>query len=115
MRMAMMVAAGLVFSAPGWAQQMPGMPMGAPGPGNPMMQSMDRMNQAMAHAPMTGDTDRDFVAMMIPHHEGAIDMARLELKSGHDPALRRLARAIVAAQAHEITTMKRWQADHPTP
>jgi uncharacterized protein (DUF305 family) len=77
-----------------------------------MMTGMDAMNHAMASAPMTGDADQDFVAMMMPHHQGAIDMARVELRYGHDPALRRLATEIVTAQEHELATMRRWQAAH---
>ncbi len=60
----------------------------------------------------TGDADRDFVAGMIPHHQGAIDMARVELKFGNDPELRSLARRIIADQSREITLMRRWQAKH---
>ena len=75
-----------------------------------MMASMRTMSETMAAVPMTGDADRDFVAMMIPHHQGAIDMARFELAHGKDPAMRRLARAIIAAQTTEIATMTGWQA-----
>ena len=71
----------------------------------------DKMMQDMA-MPMTGDTDRDFVAGMIPHHAGAIDMAEIELKYGKDPKLRTLARNIIAAQKKEIAEMKAWQAAH---
>jgi uncharacterized protein (DUF305 family) len=77
-----------------------------------MRAAMERMNRDMGSVPMTGDTDRDFVAMMIPHHQGAIDMAETELRFGKDPALRRLATDIVAAQQHEIAMMQRWQAKH---
>ena len=96
---------------------MPGMampPVGGAAPGS-MMTAMDKMSRDMAAAPMTGDADRDFTAMMIPHHQGAIDMARYELANGKDPALRRLARDIVAAQEKEIAAMKGWQAKHPGP
>jgi uncharacterized protein (DUF305 family) len=78
-----------------------------------MMTSMAKMNHDMSTAPMTGDADRDFVAMMIPHHQGAIDMAEFELRHGKDPAIRRLATDIVAAQKQEIAVMRRWQAAHP--
>jgi uncharacterized protein (DUF305 family) len=59
----------------------------------------------------TGDVDRDFVAMMVPHHQGAVDMARAELKYGHNEQLRRLAREIVAKQQQEITVMRDVVAD----
>ncbi len=81
-------------------------------PDQAMMQGMETMNHDMAAAPMTGDADRDFVAMMIPHHQGAIDMAQVELHQGKDPALRRLANQIVAAQKKEIAMMRQWQAAH---
>lgn len=78
-----------------------------------MMESMDKMNKAMSSAPMTGDADHDFVVMMLPHHQGAVDMARFELAHGKDPALLKLAREIVAAQDKEIAFMKSWLAKHP--
>jgi uncharacterized protein (DUF305 family) len=67
--------------------------------------SMNRMMASMAVKP-TGDIDRDFVAMMVPHHQGAIDMARAELRYGHNELLRRLAREMVANQQQEITVMR---------
>src|SRR5579862_991380 len=54
----------------------------------------------------TGDVDRDFVAMMIPHHQGAIDMARSLLRYGHNEQLRRLAQEIIVTQQQEIATMR---------
>jgi hypothetical protein len=54
----------------------------------------------------TGDIDRDFVAMMVPHHQGAVDMAQAELKYGHNELLRRLARQIIANRQSEITVMR---------
>lgn len=68
---------------------------------------MDRMMADM-HAPgYAGDADIDFLAMMIPHHEGAVEMARLVLVHGRDPATRRLAEDIIAGQQVEIEGMKR--------
>jgi uncharacterized protein (DUF305 family) len=78
-----------------------------------MMDAMQKMQKDMAAAPMTGDADHDFVNMMIPHHQGAIDMARAELQHGKDPMLRRLAQSIIAAQEKEIMEMSQWQTKHP--
>ena len=54
----------------------------------------------------TGNVDRDFVAMMIPHHQGAIDVARAELKYGRNEELRQLALSIVAEREHEMSVMR---------
>ena len=68
---------------------------------------MERMMRDM-HAPgYTGNPDIDFLAMMIPHHEGAVEMARLALIHGRDPATRRLAEDIIASQTVEIEAMRR--------
>jgi uncharacterized protein (DUF305 family) len=72
-----------------------------------MMQAMDRMDSGMMAAKPTGDPDRDFAAMMIPHHQGAIDMAKVELIYGRDPVLRRLAQGIIVEQQQEIELMQR--------
>ncbi len=69
---------------------------------------MDKMHAAMAAAPVTGDVDVDFAAGMIPHHQGAIDMAEVVLEQGTDPKLRRLAREIIVAQKREIAFMEYW-------
>lgn len=71
--------------------------------------SMDAVMARMHHdmmVPSTGNPDRDFATMMIPHHQGAIDMAKIELQFGHDPVLLRLAQGIVAEQQQEITVMQ---------
>ena len=70
-----------------------------------LMAPMDAMMSAM---PMhsTGSPDADFLLMMIPHHQAAIDMARVVLATGTDPATRALAQAIIAAQEGEITAMQ---------
>ena len=74
--------------------------------------SMKKMDHDMAAGPMTGDVDHDFVVMMIPHHQGAIDMAKGELSYGKDPAMRRLAQEIIVAQQSEIDLMNRWLKKH---
>jgi len=58
----------------------------------------------------SGDADVDFVRMMIPHHQAAIDMAKAELKHGKDAPTRKLAKAIIAAQEKEIAEMNAWLA-----
>ena len=78
-----------------------------------MMQSMEKMNRDMTGATMTGDPDRDLVTMMMPHHQSAIDMARIYLRDGRDPEIRRIAQKIITDQEKEIAEFKAWQAKHP--
>ena len=78
------------------------------GPEKPFLaendQAMTRMMDGMSIKP-SGDVDRDFTAMMIPHHQGAIDMAQAELRYGHNEQLRRIAQEIIVEQQQEIATM----------
>jgi uncharacterized protein (DUF305 family) len=67
--------------------------------------AMSKMTADMMIKP-SGDVDRDFVEMMVPHHQGAVDMAQAELRYGHNEQLRRLAREIVANQQQEIMVMR---------
>jgi uncharacterized protein (DUF305 family) len=71
------------------------------------------MMTSMHSMPPTGDADKDFVMMMMPHHQGAIDMAKIELQYGKDKELRAMADKIIKAQEKEISEMKNWQAAHP--
>ncbi|MFL9981950.1 CopM family metallochaperone [Paraburkholderia sediminicola] len=73
-----------------------------------------KMMKNMSTPGYTGDTDADFVAHVIPHHQGAVDQAEVELKYGDDPQMRALAKNIIEAQKEEIAFMKRWQARHDT-
>src|SRR5216683_7902076 len=72
--------------------------------------AMNKMMADMTVKP-TGDVDRDFVAMMVPHHQGAIDMAKAELQYGHNEQLRRMAQEIVVNQQQEIAVMRRALGD----
>jgi len=67
--------------------------------------AMDKMMTDMDVKP-TGDVDADFTAMMIPHHQGAMDMAQAELRYGHNEQLRRIAQEIIVEQQQEITAMR---------
>ncbi|NKE47370.1 DUF305 domain-containing protein [Roseomonas frigidaquae] len=71
-----------------------------------MSAAMERMMVDMHAAPPTGDPDQDFLAMMAPHHEGAIEMARLLLLHGRDPLTRQLAEEILAGQTVEVAAMQ---------
>lgn len=70
--------------------------------------SMERMDREMAAAPMNGNVDHDFATMMMPHHQGAINMAKAELTYGKDPVMRRLAQEIIVDQESEIDAMQLW-------
>ena len=72
---------------------------------------MEKMMSDMHTPGYTGDPDIDFLAMMIPHHEGAVDMARLVLQHGNDPVTRKLAEDIIASQRVEIEGMQRRLSD----
>ncbi len=85
-------------------------PAQRPDPASTFMQAMHdgmaKMTREMETVAMTGDPDHDFLAMMIPHHAGAVEMARLELIYGRDPLSRRLAEEIIASQQGEIAAMR---------
>jgi uncharacterized protein (DUF305 family) len=77
-----------------------------------MGRAMARMDHDMMVQP-SGNYDRDFAALMVPHHQGAVDMARIELQYGKDPVLRRLAQAIIVEQLQEIQVMNLQLAQLP--
>lgn len=68
-----------------------------------------QMHEEMAIA-FSGDADVDFIKSMIPHHQGAVDMARIVLEHGSDPEVKALAEAVIAAQEQEIAWMRDWLA-----
>lgn len=82
-------------------------PEGSAGPTfySELSQVNARMHEGMDVAP-SGDVDRDFMRMMIPHHQGAVDMARVLLKYGHDERLKRLAQSIIVEQGQEVAYMR---------
>jgi hypothetical protein len=71
-------------------------------------ENIDAMRKMMVDMGIkpSGDIDSDFVAMMAPHHQGAIDMARAELRYGHNVPLRRMAQEIIVTQLQEIAAMR---------
>jgi uncharacterized protein (DUF305 family) len=87
---------------------------GASAAGDPayaaQMQAHEQMGAGMGAVKPSGDPDVDFVRMMIPHHQGAIAMAEVELKYGKDESRKALARQIIDAQTKEIAEMKEWLA-----
>ena len=73
-----------------------------------LISSMEKMHMAMGEVKQSGDNDVDFVRLMLPHHQAAIDMAKTELLYGKDPEMRRLAQEIITDQQLEIELMQRW-------
>lgn len=73
---------------------------------------MKDMNEKMSSMSMTGNQDVDFAMMMRVHHQGAIDMAESELRSGKEPQMRKMAKDIIAAQKKEIAQIDKFLAKH---
>jgi uncharacterized protein (DUF305 family) len=83
------------------------------GPGwTELMGSMEKMHVAMGSIEPSGDSDVDFVELMLPHHQAAIDMAKAQLLYGKDPQMRRLAQEIITDQQSEIELMQLWLKQH---
>ncbi|MCQ4159317.1 DUF305 domain-containing protein [Roseomonas sp. GC11] len=103
----------LLLAGPALAQQQHQHATPAPTARGPATAEFEAANRRM-HQDMairySGDADRDFAAAMIPHHQGAIDMARIQLRHGRDPALRRMAEEIIAAQEKEIAELRAFLA-----
>ncbi|WP_227526037.1 DUF305 domain-containing protein [Psychrobacter sp. FDAARGOS_221] len=81
--------------------------------GKAYMADMDGMHQDMMQALTANDADVAFAKGMLPHHEGAIDMAEVQLKYGKDDTMRKLAQDVIDAQQAEIDQMKAWLDEHP--
>ena len=76
------------------------------------MKGMEKMHSSVSSTTTSGDVDTDFVHLMLPHHQAAIDMAKTELAYGKDPQMRRLAQEIVTDQQSEIDLMQLWLKQH---
>jgi uncharacterized protein (DUF305 family) len=81
-------------------------------PWSELAASMDKMHAAMASVGPSGEADIDFVRLMLPHHQAAIDMAKTELSYGKDPQMRRMAQEIITDQQSEIELMRMWLKQH---
>jgi uncharacterized protein (DUF305 family) len=79
-----------------------------------LQRTMDDMHMAMHMVKTTGDADEDFVRLMLPHHQGAVEMAKVELLCGKDSVNRRLAQGIIVEQQSEIDLMNLWLSKRAT-
>ena len=104
----------VVMTGPALAQTnpMPGMAPATTPWAAQNQDTMARMHDAMDNAAGGQNEDQAFVRGMLPHHQGAVDMARTELQFGRDPTLRRLAQRVIAAQQQEIVEMRTWLIQH---
>ena len=96
------LACGLAASALGQAETDPDPDW------SKLISSMDKMHMAMGEIEKSGNGDVDFVRLMLPHHQAAVDMARTQLLYGKDPQMRELAQKIITDQQSEIGLMQRW-------
>ncbi len=106
--LAAFAATASLVSAQDSNNQMMGHDMG----GQAMMEANEKMMSAMQGMQPSGSTDKDFATMMIDHHQGAIDMAKVELEHGEDPQLKAMAEKIIDAQEQEIAEFEAWLAEN---
>jgi uncharacterized protein (DUF305 family) len=83
--------------------------------GRRLRQAMDDMHHQMHAVVSSGDADEDFIRLMLPHHQAAVEMAKVEMLCGKDAAGRRLAQEIIADQQSEIDLMHLWLSRRATP
>ncbi len=108
-RLAALLALTPALTLVAWGQESPPRSGATAGPQWPaLMGTMETMHAAMDSVRPSGDSDVDFVSLMLPHHRAALDMARTELLYGKDSQMRRLAQEIVTDQQSEIALMQLW-------
>ena len=98
----------LTLTAPAFAQDSTSADAAAAG----YQAAMHKMHMDMGEMQPSGNADVDFVRAMIPHHQAAIDMAKVQLEYGKDPEIRKLSEAVITAQTREIKEMQDWLAKH---
>ena len=126
-RISLIVAATLLLTGGALAAECPApgghdmmamdMPMAGAAPADEahtaLMAGMDAMNADMMAGGTAADIDVAFVCAMIPHHQGAIDMAKAELAHGDDPWVKEMAQKVIDAQTAEIAAMQEWLKQQP--
>ncbi len=122
-RIAMLTPIGFALAWGAYAQQMdhsahemtPAAATAEAAPSTQAFQAVNAKMHAAMNVPMTGDADVDFIRGMIPHHQGAIDMAKVVRDYGDDPEVRKLAEEIITTQQSEIDWMVGWLEKHGQP